>query len=1375
MTTLLVKNDIMNIDTEVKRGITVLWETLQCPICLELLTQPVSTKCDHQFCKFCMLKLLDNTKRSTANCPVCKEKITKRSLRESQSFQRLVTGVQDMIQAYEYDTATNYFTGLAQEIKRSHVIYDKQVDKPTDKLEGVENTLQSSHSSTKAALQGFAKVMGFDDSNPLMTEGEIQEGGLTDSVQTSQYMESKKATVKTSRLVSRRKSRKDQVVPAVLENQTVTQSAGQKTDPELEHISEKKKKESVEKVAEWLLKVPAEESLVLDEPTEVARISDDSNRSASTPDIKTFNNKKQVTKTLEDEVFGTTYKRERKSNSNAHSSGIQPKATSVTLADVRKSTEENCGDVEMSTTNIHDEDLDNSSENDENDKIDFYSLEIIHLKRKPIKRLRSALQQVDSDLQTKAKMECIGPKKADKPRGSSERGKSTRSARTVKPLILVGVQNEDDIAKSKLPPEAVQVHIENYPSSEDQESAVASCIRRSRRLLLSSQNAQQQTPLKAATGQGAKTLGKKVKDNRTSPLLDQNNCKSNGCVYEKDICAIENMELSHLENVVTGVTLTESKACADPDPPPIPSSATDNGVAQEEAVKCLIASTLAEKEENSNDSKMDSDQLFKRSKPTKRKPFLTTRQGAKSLKKNVKDNGTLVQSDTKTPRSNGYVYDKNICAIENMEISNLENLVTGVPLTESKAFADTDLPLIPSSATVDGVTVEGRVHRSIPSTTAEKENCNDSEMDTEQLFKSFKPTKRKSFRLTRSNRKKSQSGDEKPMLSPKKSNPTESDQQCAKEQTLPMSDLTEPSPCSDLIPPTNFPLRKINSEVVAASVLLRSTVSSALSPNKVAMRETESPLMSFVPQIVDSGLCFHERERQVIPESTLETSTRESQKNTTESPTKAGNSSVTAYQHLLETDCSMTPDGLDIPPGQPRHGTQTSPLSYSRSKPRRKMRRRARRLQYSSETQSSFSEQLQTFEIFQKDTPPTQDRCADKANGHEANADADQQEANAETNDQEANDVPGWSSSPDYVASSQASVDLFDPPDEHDVPVTGASISAESSQFATELLVTQQKMEMQKELVRLEKLMALVTEVLQEKEANPSVCPVVRKGGECDLDVNHNPECKTLAEVMEEPERRPQNGEQLAQTAKEMSTTPSAHAEAGEKSVAESNSTSSDKENKTPESDGNRAKMVLVSSGLAPAEQITVKRFAKRLCARVVSQVTAEVTHIVMRTDDQLVCERTLKYFLGIASRKWVVSFNWITECFKQKKLLDESLYEVRGDVVNGSNHLGPMRARTTNDDNLLMRDYEICFQGPFPDMTTEEMEWMVQLCGATVAKDPLELQMKRKSNQLVIVQTASAPCTYSGLLKQVPVVTRGWLLDSVGTYTLQGYSNYLA
>ncbi|XP_061562177.1 LOW QUALITY PROTEIN: uncharacterized protein LOC133417941 [Phycodurus eques] len=1230
-------------DTEVKRGIAVLWETLQCPICLDLLTQPVSTKCDHRFCKFCMLKLLDNAKLSRADCPVCKEKITKRSLHESPGFQRLVTGLQDMIQAYEHDTGTNYFTGLAQEGRRSLVNDDKRVDRTANTVEGVEKTLPSSHSSTVAALHGFARVMGIEDSNPLTTEGGVQDGSLGGSIQISESIE---ATVKASRLATRRKGRKDLVVAAVSESQSSRQK--QKKDQEPEQISEHRKKESVEKVAKWLMKVPAEGSL---ESEERAAVAHDSDSSTSTLDIKTFNKKEQVTKTLEKKVFGATYKRERRSNQStntkppSHSSEKPPKkkkttTTSPTPADFTKSPEENRdGDLEKpAKTDVSEEagnceipkkDLDKPSERDENNsKCDLHSPETLQPERKRRKRLRSALQQVDSDLQAKVEAESSAPKKADRRKRHSEKGKS---ARAVKPLVLVGVQNGDCVTKSKLPAESVQVHIENYPSSEDQEAAVTTGTRRSRRLHLSSQNVLRRAPKKAATRQGAKTLGKGVKDGEMSDVSDVKACKINGCVYGKDICVIENMELSHLEN-----------------------------------------------------------------------------------------------------------------------------LVQGVPPIETQAGADHDAPSCPKFRKSDREAPEDPAPRSIPSALAEKEeNRNDSEVDTDQLLRSFKTTKRKSFRLTRS--KTRRCVDEEHVHSPEKSNPIRSRVQSCKQQTKQRSDLTNLSSCSDLIPPTDSPKRKMDAEASAAPVLLRSTVSSALSPNKVAAREAESPVVSFVPHVVDSGLCFYER--QEIPENVFESSPREHPRDLVENPTASGNHSITTSQHLLTTDCYLTPDGLGLQPGHPPHGTQTSIVSSSQSDPGRRTQRRTRRLRYSSESQSSYNEVLPTLaQIFHQVTPPLQGDCVQDA---------------AEPNGHEVKNVSGRCLSPDCVTASQASVDLFDPPDECQLPVNGGHVSAESSQFASEVLVTQQKLEMQKELVRLEKLMALVSEVLQEKEANPAVCPDVHKSVACDPDASHDPDRKALEDGAEEPGRCPHDGEPLAQPTVELSPPTSPRAVPAGKSGADSTLTSNDKENKIPERDANIVEMVLVSSGLARAEQITVKRFAKRVGARVVSRVTAEVTHIVMCTDEHLVCERTLKYFLGIAGRKWVVSFQWITECFKRKKLLDESLFEVRGDVVNGSDHLGPMRARTTGDDKLLMKGYEICFQGPFTDMTTEEMEWMVQLCGAAVAKDPLLLDSKQKSNQLVIVHPGSEPFSYSSLAKQATVVTRGWLLDTVATYTLQGYDNY--
>ncbi|KAG1948308.1 E3 ubiquitin-protein ligase TRIM21-like isoform X1 [Pimephales promelas] len=46
-------------------------EELQCSICLDVFTDPVSTPCGHNFCKTCLNKCWDNSQ--TCNCPYCKE------------------------------------------------------------------------------------------------------------------------------------------------------------------------------------------------------------------------------------------------------------------------------------------------------------------------------------------------------------------------------------------------------------------------------------------------------------------------------------------------------------------------------------------------------------------------------------------------------------------------------------------------------------------------------------------------------------------------------------------------------------------------------------------------------------------------------------------------------------------------------------------------------------------------------------------------------------------------------------------------------------------------------------------------------------------------------------------------------------------------------------------------------------------------------------------------------------------------------------------------------------------------------------------------------------------------------------------------------
>ncbi|XP_025773453.1 breast cancer type 1 susceptibility protein isoform X3 [Puma concolor] len=126
----------------------------------------------------------------------------------------------------------------------------------------------------------------------------------------------------------------------------------------------------------------------------------------------------------------------------------------------------------------------------------------------------------------------------------------------------------------------------------------------------------------------------------------------------------------------------------------------------------------------------------------------------------------------------------------------------------------------------------------------------------------------------------------------------------------------------------------------------------------------------------------------------------------------------------------------------------------------------------------------------------------------------------------------------------------------------------------------------------------------------------------------------------------------------------------------------------------------MVASGLTPKELVLVQKFARRHQITLTNVISEETTHVIMKTDAEFVCERTLKYFLGIAGGKWVVSYFWVTQSIKERKMLDEHDFEVRGDVVNGRNHQGPKRARESRDRKIF-GGLEICCYGPFTNMPT--------------------------------------------------------------------------
>ncbi|NXG89761.1 BRCA1 protein, partial [Stercorarius parasiticus] len=219
------------------------------------------------------------------------------------------------------------------------------------------------------------------------------------------------------------------------------------------------------------------------------------------------------------------------------------------------------------------------------------------------------------------------------------------------------------------------------------------------------------------------------------------------------------------------------------------------------------------------------------------------------------------------------------------------------------------------------------------------------------------------------------------------------------------------------------------------------------------------------------------------------------------------------------------------------------------------------------------------------------------------------------------------------------------------------------------------------------------------------------------------------------------------------------------------------KENATSPVVTNRKEMSIVASGLNQNEHLIVQKFARKTHSALSNRITEETTHVIMKTDTELVCERTLKYFLGIAGRKWVVSYQWVIQSFKEGKILDEENFEVRGDVINGRNHQGPKRARQSLTEKIF-KGFEICCYGPFTDMTTEHLEWMVELCGASVVKQLHLFTHTANSTAVVVVQPDAwmENMNYRAIQQKnnVAMVTREWVLDSVACYECQELDAYL-
>ncbi|KAG9350100.1 hypothetical protein JZ751_026453 [Albula glossodonta] len=1598
---------------DVKRSISVICENLKCPICLDLMSMPVSTKCDHQFCRFCMMKLLDRNKKKEASCPVCKANITKRSLQESPGFQRLVEGLQHMIQAYEEDTGIDYLTGESrslkdpglqragfQEIKRNGKkasCCDGQgaVSPDSSQSEGPEETGKSL--SSMEAKQAYAKLMGFEDSCTAISDKEGFESDLTDVPQTSktdtdgrfmsstnnigeQYL-SLEGTKPTKAGISRprRKSsgKKNASYDSSYQHKEGPEEFHSKTDRQ--HSESKKKssdsgkiidkrcRNSLQKVSEWLLKISPMD--VDEDDMEYQGYASDGGSSSST--VKENQDEEQHlslrkddrSKSLEEQVFGVVYRRDRRSVGNQLNRTLSPEDRGITGVPACDPTEEaqtensasfsrtssrltptGClGQTEEEPVFVNRSDCSEVISEPINDQLEVdgvgkkvsqteyisggsngkKTVQIESLEKKedsPIFEMlygRTTEQPVSNVGGTWNKVENFPKDEKDGSGNDKESGKlrkrksecrknrltQMRIAKTAKPLDLVsvGMDHWDPVVKPKQGTSVVEteVQIESYPSSEGQKTPDTRVTRRSKRLQVFTEEVQGNRK-KSRSTRSTKNV---VFHTDNTHALEKAGCKEtvmssgcpmrknaenkmvkNGCIVDVDMTDIEKIESSFKADIeiqcgqkeipanerifVSAVKSSksplESSQCEDDRPTSRP---FEDGVKAPSAEKDRSVNKLRCKgiavemeEDEKDDSEQDTEQLLKTFKTTKRKSFHLGIPSPTTSDRDLPDRGEQNQegAEEQGPVNQEIIPDKDpelSCLAETMKQTEMQQKqeTWSVGKQNPSIHRQTELENSCSSDIIPPSDLSSHAFhkllllkkKDIPTRTASDEGfekCSNMDDEKSHATCAAKKSGIEGYAIVL---------DVSPSLGRKKKNLDTSSRTSVNAQTvdsallLPVCNASEVEPQDTINAKSqeNLYLGKSESQVPLKTTTTDLKNSGVLKPQTIG---SVCPVRGGFMDTIHGSLGHH--------------------------GTQTGNLENSGINKALES--SLTPDGL-LPPSvvvtacmepivstgakqRPGSFKATPEWSGEDSIALRK-RKRPQRLESSGSEGSDEEDQFPSFaQLFgqnQSHSPAVQEPVL--LNGEDQGISEEFIEGTPVLFKDTAGNASAAVPIPECGASSQGSVDLFDTPEECEGIPGERGLSVESSQFSNEVIATQQKVAMQEELRRLEKMMALVSEALHKKGDSPQaqvtggqVSPlnpssVVQRVG---LDLHQNlpntdqtasgpsrskpsppsalspvssPVARTLRHKRDSISPLPTPGV----TAGQSPAQPSSHedeqkVETGQHcsskrgknqrssrvtggSTASVGAVHQSNEVQTPTAAPSlncearsfpsprgaspavttvpvhrgiaQGKMVLVASGLSTAELSVLKKFSKKTGSRLSPQVTPETTHIIIKTDEDLVCERTLKYFLGIAARKWVVSFRWIVQSFNQGKILNEVEFEVQGDVVNGRHHQGPSKARTTQDQKLLMRGYEVCFLGFFTDMTTGQMEWMVELCGAQVVKDPLLFTGRQKSTQLVVVQPGfeESVTGYKALQKKATVVSRGWLLDTVATYTLQNTDEY--
>ena len=173
--------------------------------------------------------------------------------------------------------------------------------------------------------------------------------------------------------------------------------------------------------------------------------------------------------------------------------------------------------------------------------------------------------------------------------------------------------------------------------------------------------------------------------------------------------------------------------------------------------------------------------------------------------------------------------------------------------------------------------------------------------------------------------------------------------------------------------------------------------------------------------------------------------------------------------------------------------------------------------------------------------------------------------------------------------------------------------------------------------------------------------------------------------------------------------------------------------------------------------------------------INNETTHLIVQTEDDLLCGVTTKYLKAISRKLWIISIQYVFKCLETKSILDFTEFEVQGDQVFG-NHFGPSRSRVSN--SALLANYEFLCLGRFDNesITTDDFFELVKISGAKIvskAKDFGENSTRIVLFDEKLKKLDGKTANFMFKTAKIRCLSLSWFFDSLASYSIRDIKLY--